>query len=176
MRKLLLASALGLSLALPAFAAPPSDASLDRLFTVTQTQKLTAAMLDQVDAMLKPAFHQAIANEDLSPAQREAAQSHADEFTRRMRPILAEELGWERLKALYSDIYREAFSQEEVDGLIAFYQSPIGRVVIEKMPIVMQRTMAETQRRMGPLTEKIRRAVQETLDELKARQPAAAKP
>ena len=38
-------------------------------------------------------------------------------------------------------IYDKHFTHEEIKGLIAFYQSPLGAKVIEKMPAVAQESM-----------------------------------
>lgn len=36
-------------------------------------------------------------------------------------------------------IYRETFEQAEIDGLIAFYGSPVGQAFVNKMPTVSQK-------------------------------------
>lgn len=39
-------------------------------------------------------------------------------------------------------IYDKHFTHEEIKGLIAFYQTPLGAKVVEKMPAVAQESMA----------------------------------
>ena len=34
------------------------------------------------------------------------------------------------MKDRYVQVYRETFSQEEIDGLIAFYQTPVGQYFV----------------------------------------------
>lgn len=174
MRKLLLATVLSLAIAVPALAAEPSEASLERLFVVTQVEKLSQSMIQQVNTMLKPAFEQALnANKDLTPEERARAQEFSEEYGRKMAPILAEELSWSRMKELHLQIYRSSFTQEEIDGLISFYESPAGKAMIEKMPIVMQKSMTAMQQRMGPMMQKIARAAAETVEAMKAKQAPA---
>lgn len=45
-------------------------------------------------------------------------------------------------------LYAQHFSQEEVDGLIAFYRSPAGEALVNKMPLVMDASVANIQRTM----------------------------
>ena len=52
----------------------------------------------------------------------------------RVNAVIREELSWARLKPDFAAIYAETFSQHEIDGLIAFYQGPIGSALVAKMP------------------------------------------
>lgn len=49
-----------------------------------------------------------------------------------------------------------AFSQEEIDGLIAFYESSVGRAYIAKMPVAMAKTMAMSQQQMQSLMPRLK--------------------
>ena len=41
---------------------------------------------------------------------------------------------WDKLRPLYVRIYQESFTQEEIDGLIVFYESPAGIAFVERWP------------------------------------------
>ena len=71
------------------------------------------------------------------------------------------------MRPMFVQIYQESYTQEEVDGLVAFYQSPIGVAYIEKMPIVMQKSMTLVQTRMGPMMEKMQAALKQAMEEAK---------
>ncbi len=47
-------------------------------------------------------------------------------------------LSEERLAARMIDLYAEAFSEEEIRDLLAFYKTPTGKKTLEKMPILIQ--------------------------------------
>ncbi len=68
---------------------------------------------------------------------------------------------------MFTEIYQESFSQEEIDGLIAFYASPAGRAYIDKMPLVMQKTMTVMQSRMPAMIERMRAAREKALADAK---------
>jgi len=161
---------------LPAQAAEPSPASIERLLIVAQAQKNNAAVLEQVKGMLQPMFEQALGSREMTSEQRQQAQGFIQEFSSKMMPILQEELAWDRLKDMTEQIYAQSFTQEEINGLIAFYESPAGRAFVEKMPIVMQKSMLAMQQRIGPLMQRITQAATETAQDFKAKHAAAGKP
>lgn len=167
---------LGLALSLgqaPARAEPPSAASLDKLLAVTQAEKLTDSVVQQVNATMRPMMEQALETKSLTAEQRERANKFMSSFVEKMNKIMADELSWDRMKAMNLQIYGEAFTQQEVDDLIVFYESPTGKAFVEKMPLVMQKSMTLMQQRMGPMMARIQAAAKETADEFKSLQAPA---
>ena len=158
-----------------ALATEPSAESIARLLAVSQNQKLMEGMLQQVDGIIRKGFEQAIDAQNLDPGHRQAAEHAFRAFSQRMAPILAEEFSWERIRSMTEQIYRESFSQEEIDGLIGFYSSPLGRTLIEKMPAVMQKSISAMQQRMPALMQKMQIVARETAEEFRAEQ-ARTKP
>ena len=65
-------------------------------------------------------------------------------------------------------IYRNTFSQAEVDGMLGFYRSPAGQAVIAKMPLVMQNTMQSMQGRMAVMMPRIQELQRDTVARLRA--------
>jgi uncharacterized protein len=76
-------------------------------------------------------------------------------------------LNWSTLKPHYVRIYQEAFEQEEIDGLIAFYSSPAGQAFIGKMPVVMQKSITLAQNQMQNLMPKMVQVIDQTIKEAK---------
>ncbi|TMH03840.1 MAG: DUF2059 domain-containing protein [Betaproteobacteria bacterium] len=105
----------------------------------------------------------AVAGKSLSAEQ----QRYLEATPQRFVTIMREELSWENLKPMYIEIYRDSFTQEEIDGLIAFYQSPVGMAFVNKMPIVMQKSMTSMQARMQPIMEKMKAATRQALEDAK---------
>lgn len=56
-----------------------------------------------------------------------------------------DEMSWAKMKPQYVRLYVETFDQDEVDGLLAFYATPAGQAMINKMPIVMPKMMGVMQ-------------------------------
>jgi len=144
---------------------PASEASIKELLTVADTRKIVDGMLGQIEGFTKAAMQKALGGRTLSPEE----QQTADKMSSKMTAAMREELSWEKLEPLYIKIYQQSFTQEELDGILAFYKSPAGAALIKKMPVVMQNSMAAMQERMGPMMEKIQKAAVETAAEIDAK-------
>ena len=146
-----------------AHAAPPSEASIDELLAVTRVQRMLDSMFVNVEQMMRQSMAQAAGSQPMSPEQRRVLDATPAKFTAVMR----EEMSWSNMRSLYVEVYRDTFTQEEVDGLLAFYRSPTGAAFIEKMPAVMQKSMSVMQTRLGPLMEKMKAAMAQAMEEAK---------
>jgi hypothetical protein len=158
---LLLLAVLTFSISTPA--APPSDQSINQLLQLTKVDKLVDSVFTQMDDMMKASIQQATKGKPVSAEE----QAIMDKQQTKMIGIMKEELSWEKMKGLYVQVYRETFSREEIDGLIAFYQTPVGRSFVDKQPELMKRTMAIMQQRMAPMMQRIQKMSEETALELK---------
>ncbi len=85
-----------------------------------------------------------------------------------MMTAMKEVLDWNKLEPMYVRVYQKSFTQEEVDGLIAFYRTPAGQALINKMPVVMQNMMTEVQQMMHPMMQAMKRMQQEVVAEIQA--------
>ncbi len=149
-----------------AHAEPASPASIDALLKATRAEAMMEGMLVNVDQLMRQSMAKALEGPPLNAEQ----QRVLDAMTARMMKVMRDELAWSTMRPLYTQIYQETFTQEDIDGLLAFYGSSAGQAFVAKMPVVMQKSMALTQARMGPLMEKMKAAMQEAVEEAK-RQP-----
>jgi uncharacterized protein len=143
---------------------PPSDASIKQLLEVVQARKLVEAMTGQMDGMMKQAMQQATQGEKVPPRVQQDIEKRQAE----MMAAAKEVLDWNKLEPVYVRVYQKSFTQQEVDGLIAFYKTPAGQALVNKMPVVMQNTVNETQQLMQPLVQRLRKMQQEVIAEVQA--------
>jgi hypothetical protein len=151
--------------AVAARAAPPSPESVERLMQVMQVQTQLETMYAQVLPAMQSSMRQTL-----------AAQLKSDEAARlfdavqpRVNAVVLEQMSWARLKPAFARIYAETFSQEEIDGLIAFYQGPFGAALISKAPQLMQRSMQMMQERMGPMLQQVVQVTKEEIEKERSR-------
>ncbi len=159
-----------LLVAVPACADPPSDASLEELFQVTNSSNLFAAVRKQMDAVIQNSVRQANDGQTVTPER----QAIIDRMVARMSEVAKQTVAWETLKPIMTRVYQESFSQEDVDAMLKFYKSTAGQNMLQKMPLVMQNMMTEFQTVMRPMQEQMRQIAQEAQDELKQLKPAKA--
>ncbi len=153
-----------LTFSISTHAATPTDDSVNQLLTLSKVGKLMDSVWSQMDGMMKASMKQVTKGQPLSADE----QAVMDKQQAKMMAIMKDELSWDKLKVGFIQVYRDTFSQEEVDGLIAFYKSPVGQSFIDKQPMLMKNTMGFMQERMGPMMEKIQQMTKETATELKA--------
>lgn len=143
---------------------PPSDDSIKQLLEVAQVHKLIDTMMAQMDAFMKQAMEQATQGEQV-PAR---VQQDIEKRRAQMMVAVKDVLDWNKLEPMYVRVYQKSFTQQEIDGLLAFYKTATGQALLNKMPVVMQNTMNEMQQIVQPLLQQARRMQQEVIAEIKA--------
>jgi hypothetical protein len=117
-----------------------------------------------MDSYMKQAMQQAKQGQHITPdVERDIERREAE-----IMSGLKEILDWNKLEPMYVRVYQKSFTQSEVDGLIAFYKTPAGQALINKMPVVMQNTMNEMQELMNPMLQRMQRMQQEVVAEIQA--------
>ena len=81
--------------------------------------------------------------------------------------IIVKELGWDKLKEDFIDIYADTFTKEELEGIIAFYKTPVGQKFIKKQPQLMQKSIEISQKQMATIMPKIQKAIEDMKETLK---------
>jgi uncharacterized protein len=157
-----------LTFAFPAVAESPSRASLEKLFLITNTK----TRIDDQYSMMLPNLKQALKNFNPPGTDNPEARREVDRAFNialpKMVKLFREKMGWKSLKEDYIKLYAATFSQEEINGLISFYQSPLGRSYLEKLPILTLKSGEITQNRMQLLYPEMNQIVKDTIEDLKA--------
>ena len=152
--KTLLLSFASLALYAGAFAAPPSDASLERwLDTQNFDRDIEKNMINGFNAGFKP-----YADKALAEMPEEKKDQAAKAFNRYRENVLKDLITPEAKQAVRNTLLknaREIYTQEEIDGMIAFYGSPVGQAVVAKNPHLIKKSMSEIAVSQTALAEKI---------------------
>jgi hypothetical protein len=151
--------------AVAARAAPASPESIERLLQVMQVQ----AQLETMYAQVLPAMQSSMRQTLTAQLRSDQAARMLDAVRPRVDALVLEQMSWARLKPAFARIYAETFNQEEVDGLIAFYQGPIGSALISKTPQLMQRSIQLMQERMGPMLQQVVQITKEEIEKERGR-------
>lgn len=168
MKKILFAIAMLASI--PVFAADtaPSPASIRELIDVTDAKKLIDGAYSQMDGFLDQAMQQSIGDKPVTAEQ----QRLLGEFRGKTVALMQGEMGWKQLEPVYLDLYAKTFTQAEVNGMLAFYKSDVGKAVTAKSPQLMQSVTTSMLSLMQGFMPKLQKLVEEYKPKLEA---AAAK-
>jgi uncharacterized protein len=144
--------------------APPSDASLQELYTLSHKDELYNNMRAQMDAMVTSAMKEASENQASTPERAAILERmHA-----KMLAVWDGGFNQQSLQMMMVRLYQATYTQDEVDGLIAFYKTPAGQALINKAPLLLQNTMNEMRAVMRPMMQQIAQIKRDGEQELKA--------
>ena len=77
-----------------------------------------------------------------------------------LRSFLKKYVGWDALKDDLAKIYKEEFTEKELNDIIAFYKTPTGKKAAQKLPALMRKGAQlgakRVQANLGELKEMIR--------------------
>jgi hypothetical protein len=172
MRAVLIALLLCAAPAVFAQNVPPTEQSVRRVLDLTQQHRIIDDAVSNMDAYLKQTLDQASKGRPLNAKQ----QQIVDQYRTDIVTIMKDELSWQKLEPSVVAIYEKTFSQKEIDDMIAFYSSPSGQAVANKLPLVSQEMTTGMQKRMVPIIERMQQTGRDMAVKLKAAEDEPAQP
>ena len=155
--KTLLLPVAALALCANAFAAPHSDASLERLFEVQKMDALLYQSFQSMEGIVlsDPNVQKFLkdAPEDKRPQLEAVLKKYANQS---IAEINTPQVRAQLRKATMEGI-KTVLTQEEVDALIGFYGTEVGQSILDKMPRYLEATMNPT---MNIIAEKYEKSNQ----------------
>ena len=153
MRKILTVLVIGCSLCLsnrPLWAEETRRQQLaEKLLLIMKVDEQIKVMFEKMKVMGKQQM-QSMSKEMNVPLPQEGPMQ--DEIT----DAMAQEMSWDNLKNEFNAVYADVFTEEELQGLIDFYQTPVGQKWIEKMPELMTKSMTVNQGHTSKMMSKIK--------------------
>jgi hypothetical protein len=128
-------------------------AKVEEMFRLTRSEEMMERSLAQVRAMQQAQA----AKLDVPSSDKVLQQQTFDAINK----LVADRLSWQKLKPRFVTMMAETFTDEELDGILAFYRSPAGKSMMEKMPQFTAKTMTVVQGIMQELGPEIRRIAEE---------------
>lgn len=143
-------------LALNIFAAEETkEQKAEELMTIIEVTKA----IDSSFAEMGKFTDQMVDAQQLSSEQKvkakELAKASMEKTFKAMRSI-----DWEKM---FAAIYAEVFTKKELEELIKFYKSPIGKKLLEKQPQLTSATMQKMQVEMSKLMPQIQKDIQKAI-------------
>jgi hypothetical protein len=147
-----------------AMAAPPSEGDIKQLLAVTEARNLVDEMVSQINSTMNYSIEQALKGKSPNAKQQKAI----DKMKTSLAAFFQDEMSWDKLESMYIRLYKETFTEEEVKEMLTFYNSPVGRSVTKKMPLLMQKAMAESQKNISQSMQKLEKITKNFIDEVQA--------
>lgn len=153
-------AALLFCIATPILADANSHAAEARRFLeLTRVDRLTVPAYAQVRQMFAQRFAQAGGSE--------AQKTVLERYQAKANAALDKAVNWDKLGPELVPMYTDAFTEAELKQLVAFYQTPLGRKLLERMPQLMAMSAQHTQERLRTVAPEVDRLLGEMSNELK---------
>lgn len=139
-----------------------SDAPAQELTKQTKIERLLDAM--NADATINQLFEQikSMTAAQMPPGATPEQTARAREVQDKILELVKSRISWDKMRPSYIKLYSETFSEEEIGGMLAFYESPAGRAMLAKMPTLLTKLIEVAQAQMNELQPEIQRIMRES--------------
>ncbi|MHC6224549.1 DUF2059 domain-containing protein [Pseudomonas sp. X10] len=134
------------------------NASAEKFLQLANADKLGTPVYMQVQQMFAQRFEQTKA-----PA---AKKTVLDSYQAKANAALDQAIGWNKLKPDMVKLYTANFTESELNDLVKFYESPLGRKVMTKMPQVTQQSAQLTQAKLESAVPVVNKLLEDMTKEL----------
>jgi uncharacterized protein len=129
-------------------------AKIEEIFHLTKIDQMQKQMMTQMSAMMK---QQTMAN--LTPDQ----QKNASDMSQRVMDFTMQKMSWDAMKPEFIKLYDDTYTEDEISGILQFYQSPAGQAMLAKSPVLVANTMALVQKRMAEIKPELDDMIKKSL-------------
>jgi hypothetical protein len=144
--------------------APPTDESLREMALLTHSQETYNSLKPQLDAMISSSITEVSRGKPITPER----QAVIDRMRDKLIAAFNESCNADSMEMLVVRVYQATYTQDEVDGLVAFYKTPAGQALINKRLLLMQNMMGEMQAFIRPMRQRFEQIRRETEQEIRA--------
>jgi hypothetical protein len=144
------------------------ERKVEEIFKLAQMDSVLKQSIEMAGSQMQNAALQQLLGIEMTPKQRQIV----DEFRGKINAVVAQGLSWDKIKPGFVKLYVDAFTEDELDGMIAFYRSPAGQAMVAKTPKLMSDASAITQERMLAMQSDVRRLMDDLHQRLNAESSA----
>lgn len=138
-------------------------ADAERFLQLARADKLAVPVYAQVQQMFAQRFA-----ESQAPQSKQAV---LETYQAKANAELDKAVGWDKLKPDMIKLYTSNFNEQELKELIAFYQSPLGQKVLQKMPELTAQSAEITQSKLESAVPAVNKLLTDMSSELGAKKP-----
>jgi hypothetical protein len=129
------------------------EAKIEEILKLTRTESAMEQVFAQTKAIM-------LAQMPADATTQERAKAISTQA--KIMDVIRARMSWDKLRPIYVKMYSETFTETEIDGILGFYRSPAGRATVDKMPLVMAKSMEFIQTQMSQIMPEVMRIVNET--------------
>lgn len=139
-------------------------AKAEQLFALLHMDR----MMDQLMAGVKSQIQQIVQTMPGSDQATPEQKKQITDFQQRVLTVVNDKLGWKALEPDFITLYASTYTEEELDGIIGFYKSPVGQKMLDKTPELMTKSTQITQQKMREVQPQLNQMVQDFMKSMAA--------
>ncbi|MGE4406509.1 DUF2059 domain-containing protein [Pseudomonas sp.] len=137
--------------------------SAERFLQLANADRLAVPVYAQVQQMFAQRFAEA-----QTPGSKRAL---LERYQAKADAALDKAIGWDKLKPDLVALYTSQFSEPELNQLIDFYQSPLGKKMLAKLPELNARSAQLTQAKLEAAVPEVNQLLADMTAELDTQKP-----
>ena len=132
-------------------------ASVEKLLILMKQDQTIEQAFPQMKQLMQQQLQQMNIPQEQSPI--------IEKYLNKMFDVMKEEMSWNKMRDDYIQVYMSVYTEKEIQELIAFYKTPIGQKMVEKMPLLLEQSMTISQKYAKNMIPKIQEITQEMITE-----------
>ncbi len=153
-----------LSMAAPS-SAQDRTAKAEELFKLMRMEETFAQLMDTVTQQTKASVLSQLTGRQIPPE----LEADVDQLQTEVNDLLMQYMGWNVLKPEYARMYADAFTDQELDAILAFYRTPGGQAFVTKQPVLIQRSSELVQRKIAEASPALQAKLASWTEKMKAK-------
>ena len=150
--KIFITGLLAACVSLSAYATPANPATVQKLIVETKMEQMIKESLQQ----MKPLSDEQILQEAKKKLGQKQLTAKQLGIVKQLQQLSWQQINvinnWQTMQKIMVGIYQKHFSEEELQATLRFYQSPEGRSMTQKMPLMMNDVMHSLQANLQDMT------------------------
>lgn len=147
-------------------------AKVEEFFRLSKLERTYSQVIHMVAEQAKAGVIQQIRGAKVTPEM----EADIDAYFKQISDLVSEYMGWEKLKPEYVQLYADAYTEEELDAIVAFYASPVGQSMVEKTPTLMAKSSEISQRKLAAASPVLQQMMQEWVTRMTEKYPRQPQP
>jgi hypothetical protein len=138
-------------------------AKAEQLFTIMHMDQTYGQLMTQLTSQTDQMIQQLLPQDTMTDEQRVKLA----DFKMKVNEMVSSMMSWDSLKPDYIKLYADTYSETELDGIIAFYRSPVGEKMLEKTPELLKASSTIAMSHMGLVEPKLHQMMNDFEQQMK---------
>lgn len=140
---------------------------VEELFTLLHIDQTSTQIMANINRQM-----QGLSTHQFGATPTPDQQKQFSDLQTRVTNVVQQTIGWKVIEPDFIKLYTDAYTEPEIDSILAFYRSPAGQAMLTKSPELSSKSLAITQQRMTPVEPQLRQMVADFIKQTTPASPA----